>query len=98
MRMVIAFLLFSILHPAWCLAQEAHSASQQLIQEGDHHWNLRAEDSKGSSADSKEIDQSISAYRQALTMDPESPAAHWRLMRALYFRGEYVTNNNLEKK
>ena len=31
-------------------------------------------------------------------MDPESPAAHWRLMRALYFRAEYVTNNNLEKK
>jgi hypothetical protein len=95
---ISSFSLFGILRSIPCLAQEIHSASPQLIQEGDRHWKLRAEGSEGSRADPKEIDQAVSAYRQALAEDPESLAARWRLMRAFYFKAEYATNDNEEKK
>jgi tetratricopeptide (TPR) repeat protein len=92
------FLLLGLLLPVLCLAEESASSFQQRIQEGDQHWDLRAEGSQGSRADPKEIDQAISAYWQALLIDPESLAARWRLMRVLYFKAEYTPNSNDEKK
>lgn len=69
-----------------------------MIEEGDRHWNLRAEDSQNPEADSKEIDQAIAAYHHALEVDPESLSVRWRLMRALFFKGEYLTEDNETKK
>jgi len=94
-----SILLFLVLLlPALCLAEETAPSFQQRIQEGDQHWDLRAEGSQGSKADPKEIDQAVFAYRQALLVDTESLAARWRLMRALYFKAEYTPNSNEEKK
>lgn len=87
-----------LLLPVLCLAEESTSSLHQRVQEGDQHWDLRAEGSQGSKAGPKEIDQAISVYRQALLVDPESLAAGWRLMRALYFKAEYTPNSNDEKK
>lgn len=98
MRSVMIFFLFGMLISDYGFAQETISPSQRLIREGDRHWDLRAEGSQGSKADSKEIDQALSAYRQALALDSGSLAVRWRLMRALYFKAEYTTNNNDEKK
>lgn len=97
-KLLLSFLLLGMLLPGWCLAQEVISPSQRLLQEGDRHWDLRAEGSQGSRVDSKEIDQALSAYRQALAVDSESLAARWRLMRAVYFKAEYTTNDKDEKK
>jgi len=92
------FFLFGMLIAGYSFAQETISPSQRLIQEGDRHWDLRAEGSQGSRADSKEIDQALSTYWQAIILDTGSLAARWRLMRALYFKAEYTTNSNDEKK
>ena len=72
------------------------------MEEGDRHWDhrgdLRGEGSQDAHADSKEIDQAIAAYRQALALAPESLAVRWRLMRAFFFKGEYGTDDNERKK
>ncbi len=98
MRSVMIFFLFGILVSDHVSAQESMSPSQRLIQEGDRHWDLRAESSQGSRADSKEIDQAIVVYHQALEVDPESLSVRWRLMRSLFFKGEYLTEDNETKK
>ncbi|HXC61739.1 MAG TPA: hypothetical protein VNV63_03610, partial [Nitrospiria bacterium] len=98
MKSVMICFLFGVLISDHVFAQETISPSQQFIQEGDRHWDLRAEGSQGARADSKEIDQALSDYRQAVASDSGSLAVRWRLMRALYFKAEYTTNNNDEKK
>ncbi|MBI3596241.1 MAG: hypothetical protein HY203_03695 [Nitrospirae bacterium] len=68
------------------------------MEEGDRHWDLRGEGSQDSHPDSKEIDEAIAVYRQALAMTPDSLAVRWRLMRAIFFKGEYGTDDNERKK
>ncbi len=99
-RLKFLLLLISsgVLFPGWSLAQESVSPLPPLIAEGDRHWELRAEGSQGSRAATGEIDLAISDYRKALEADPPSLAARWRLMRALYFKGEYATGDRKEKQ
>lgn len=70
-----------------------------MIEEGDHYWDLRAEPVAQSSGPiSSYIDQAVNAYRQALDSEPNSLAARWRLMRAFFFKGEYLTEDKAEKR
>ena len=87
MKITVILLLLGFLFPSQIFPQETLSAPQSLIEEGDRHWDLRAEGSQGSQADSKEIDQAIASYRQALDSEPNSLAVRWRLMRAFFFKG-----------
>ena len=57
----------------------------------DRLWALRAEGSTGGRALSGPIDLAIDACRAALAAEPDSLEARWRLMRALYFKGEHTT-------
>lgn len=94
----IALLYLSLLFPNHVSSQETTSSPQSLIEEGDRHWSLRAGDPRNPETDSKEIDQAIAVYHQALEADPESLSVRWRLMRALFFKGEYLTEENETKK
>ncbi|HET6465694.1 MAG TPA: hypothetical protein VFH55_08815 [Nitrospiria bacterium] len=98
--MKILFLsLFSVLFfsvPVY--SQETAPSVSSLIEEGDHHWDLRDEGAQGTAADSKKVDLAIAAYRQVLASSPDSLAARWRLMRALFFKGEYATEDKEAKK
>jgi tetratricopeptide (TPR) repeat protein len=96
--LVLISLTLWILLPAEGLLQESARSFHEWIEEGDRHSQLRAEGAEGSRADPKEIDLAISSYREALALAPESLAVRWRLMRALYFKGEYTTENNEERK
>ena len=68
------------------------------ISEGDQHWNARAEGQKGGHAKTTRIDAAIAAYRTAVTQDPSSLEARWKLLRALRFKGAYVAATSVEKK
>lgn len=85
--------LLALALPASILAQPASS-----LAEADRLWSLRAEGSVGSKASAAAIDPVIAACRAALARDPGSIAARGRLMRALYFKGEYVAGDVTAKR
>jgi hypothetical protein len=64
----------------------------------DRLWSLRAEGSNGGRALSGPIDRTIDACRAALAAEPESLELRWRLMRALYFKGEHNTDDAAAKR
>src|ERR1017187_7244763 len=64
----------------------------------DRLWALRAEGSTGGRALSSPIDLTIDASRAVLAAEPESLEARWRLMRALYFKGEHTTDDPTAKR
>jgi hypothetical protein len=64
----------------------------------DRLWALRAEGSTGGRALSGPIDLVTEACRAALAAEPDSLEVRWRLMRALYFKGEHTTNDVPEKR
>jgi hypothetical protein len=64
----------------------------------DRLWALRAEGSTGGRALSSPIDLTIDACRAVLAAEPESLEARWRLMRALYFKGEHTTDDPTAKR
>jgi tetratricopeptide (TPR) repeat protein len=86
--------------PRWAVAAVAAlfftlapAASAQsvadLIAEGDAHYDLRAEGARGGTADPRETEQAIAAYRRALAKDPRDLHALARLLRAFNFRGAF---------
>lgn len=64
----------------------------------DSAWSRRSEGAKGGSATVGAADAVVEAGRGAVTADPKSVAARWRLMRALYFKGEHATAGSEAKK
>jgi len=79
-------------------AQEMPVSIDSKVEEGDRHWDSRAEGSQGSNADPREIEQAIAIYREALAEDTSSLAVRWRLIRALFFKGEYTVDDVESKK
>jgi hypothetical protein len=64
----------------------------------DQLWSLRAEGSTGGHALFGPIDLLIETSRIALAAQPDSLEVRWRLMRALYFKGEHTTNDPAAKR
>ncbi len=98
MRLMTWVFFLMMFLPGRALAQNSLLDIQSWIDAGDTHWENRAKDAQGSHADSKEMNEAIAAYRNGLTRAPDSLALRWRLMRALYFKGEYATDDREEKK
>lgn len=74
----------------------AFSAQAQL-KEGDRQWARRAEGSQAGRAKAEPVDAAIAGYRKALTQSADLEA-HWKLLRALRFKGAYVASSPNEKK
>jgi len=64
----------------------------------DRLWALRADGSAGGRALSGPIDLAIEACRASLAAEPDSLEVRWRLMRAVYFKGEHVAGDNAAKR
>lgn len=94
----LIILILVVSFPDWAFSQEAPADLTLLVQKGNQHFQNRAEGAEGDRADPKEIDQAISAYRQALALDPSLLTARGRLLRALYFKTQYTTFDKDEKK
>lgn len=92
-RLSVPFCLFALL-PALLSASEPVPKPADI----DRLWALRAEGSKGGHALSAPIDLTIGACRAALAAEPESLELRWRLMRALYFKGEHTTDDSVAKR
>ncbi len=90
----------SVLSGLFALLPSLLSASEPVPGPADidRLWALRAEGSKGGHAPSTPIDLTIDACRTALAVEPESLEVRWRLMRALYFKGEHTTDDPTAKR
>lgn len=98
LQILIVLLHFGIFIPQTSFSQEVSSSPADLIIEGDRHWERRADGADGSHANPAEIGRMISAYHKAMSLKPGSLAAGWRLMRGLYFKGEYESEDVEIKK
>jgi hypothetical protein len=68
------------------------------IAEGDAYYARRAEGATGDRAVRTEIDAALAAYREALAADGSSVEARWKLLRALYFRGDFCGASDEERR
>jgi tetratricopeptide (TPR) repeat protein len=98
MRVFIVVFILALQMACRADAQPIVPQPGALVEEGDLHWNRRADGARGSHADPDEIDRAIESYQEALSADPESLSIRWRLMRALFFKGEYATDDIKLKK
>lgn len=76
------------------LSVAAEADVPELIARGDQSYSQRAEGHRGRQANPAPIQQAIDAYSEALATDPENLEARWKLLRALYFRGEFVLDDD----
>ena len=76
----------------------SHVATSPLVEEADAAWAGRADGSHGGRARVAPVRRVVSLLRAELAEQPLSVEARWRLMRALYFAGEYATSNEAEAK
>jgi hypothetical protein len=74
------------------------AAEAQHLSESDRLWILKSEGSTGGTALPSAIDPVLAECRAALKAHPDSLEARWRIMRALYFKGEHATADPGEKK
>jgi hypothetical protein len=93
MRGVLLTLALTFAAPA---ARAADDAAP--LAEADRLWALRAEGATGGHARAAAIDPMIAASRAAIAKDSLSVAARGRLMRALYFKGEFVAEDVAAKR
>lgn len=68
-----------------------------LMARGDAAYLRRAEGHSEAVAKAGPIGESISAFEELLTRDPESLEARWKLLRSLYFQGEHVLQDDDER-
>ena len=64
---------------------------------GDRAWAQRAEGHQGSRAALEPVQNAINAYLRVLDAEPENLEARWKLLRAFYFKGEFVLENNKDR-
>jgi hypothetical protein len=68
------------------------------VAEGDSQWAARAEGSQSGHAKPARVDAAIAAYQRAIAANAGDLDAHWKLLRAIRFKGAYVASTNDEKK
>jgi tetratricopeptide (TPR) repeat protein len=74
------------------------AAGEEALARGDAVWRRRAEGAQGGRAAAAPIGAAVTAYEEALRAAPQSLEAHWKLLRALWFQGEYVASDNAAKQ
>ena len=68
------------------------------ITRGDASWERRAEGAQGGRAARAPIAAAVAAYEEAVKAAPANLEASWKLLRALWFEGEYVATSQEEKQ
>jgi tetratricopeptide (TPR) repeat protein len=65
---------------------------------GDAAWQRRAEGARGGRAAAGIPAAAVAAYEEALRAAPHDLEVHWKLLRALWFLGEYVADDAASKQ
>jgi tetratricopeptide (TPR) repeat protein len=68
------------------------------VARGDAAWSNRAEGERGGRPRPDPILEAIRSYEAALAARPESLEAHWKLLRALHFAGDFVLEGREERR
>ena len=79
------------------LPAETLDGAYQHIATGDRAWARRADGHRGSRAAAEPINKAITAYQKALDLEPANLDARWKLLRAFYFKGEFVLDDNSDR-
>jgi|CXWL01.1.fsa_nt_gi hypothetical protein len=69
-----------------------------LLGHGDAAWDHRADGARGGQAAPEAIGEAVRAYQKVIHEQPTHLEAHWKLMRALWFEGEYATTGEEARK
>jgi tetratricopeptide (TPR) repeat protein len=94
MRPLLAFLiLLTFAAPA-----SVHAQGADPVAAGDAAWARRAEGHQGGRAAAGPIDAAIAAYERAVKEQPARLEASWKLLRALFFKGEHVAQSREDKQ
>jgi tetratricopeptide (TPR) repeat protein len=75
---------------AFAFALGCLGAQADPIARGDAAWERRAEGAREGRPQPGPIREAESAYERALEVGPESLEAHWKLLRALHFAGDFA--------
>jgi len=75
----------------------SRAAPVDSLAEGDQAWARRAEGHQGPRAALEPIQAAIDAYTRALDEEPGNLEARWKLLRAFYFKGEFVLDNDKDR-
>jgi len=88
--------IFAILALAAAFVMGRPLAAQ--VADGDQHLSARAEGQQNGHAKPAQVDAAIAAYQKAVAANANDLEAHWKLLRAIRFKGAYVATKNDEKK
>lgn len=72
-------------------------AAEGAVERGDAAWERRAEGHREDRAAGGPIGEAVAAYEAGLKGDPGGLGASWRLLRAIYFQGDYAAGSGEEK-
>ncbi|HEV8629074.1 MAG TPA: hypothetical protein VGV61_02070 [Thermoanaerobaculia bacterium] len=76
----------------------AAADAAEAIARGDAAWERRAEGAQGGHAARAPIAAAVAAFEEAVKAAPANLEARWKLLRALWFEGEYVATSEEEKQ
>src|SRR6185503_2873680 len=79
-------------------ARGAAADAAAAIARGDAAWERRAEGAQGARAARAPVAAAVAAFEEAVKADPANLEARWKLLRALWFEGDYVATGNEEKQ
>lgn len=91
-------LLLLVLAAFGAASAAADAGVEEALARGDAAWMRRAEGSRGGRAAAAPIAAAVAAYEEALKAAPASLEAHWKLLRALWFQGDYVAGDAAAKQ
>lgn len=83
--------------PVLILGTPSTARAEGLISQGEAAYMLRSEGHDGARARPEPIERAIDIFSKALEQDPENRTARWMLLRCLYFKAEYVIEDDAEK-
>lgn len=70
----------------------------EALARGDAAWAARGSGQEDGHADAAVARAVIDAYESALEIDPENLEAAWKLLRGIYFEGDYTTDDDTQKQ
>jgi len=94
----VLLLLGPLLGAVVAASSSAAAGVEEALARGDAAWTRRAEGSRGGRAAAAPIAAAVAAYEEAVKSAPTSLEAHWKLLRALWFQGEYVAPDAAAKQ